>query len=501
MMGPHRPHGSCKHQALCGPGRSWCSPRLVPTILFAALIFSACSDDSASSEVFEYCTPMSASATRPPEAAVALDPAEKRPTAEEAFHFLIGTEYPLTTLDASTYTEIGGSSPTGSMAIQSVDLAVVDASSIAPTDQVVGRAEFDGFDLAVAPIGPLGTDSGAKHYDGILGGDLLTRYALRLSYQPDLDCRLPWSDALFPTLTFFREFTDENDELAEDGFAVISFDISGGGKFLLSGDSHDFKATRIGIGACIQPAPFDPADLDPADVPDQDALDDAIPVTGTNAFLLVATGTVPVVLGAAFFERLKAAADGDATATYSVRDGTLYQPQGPVEAKVTNIERIALVGDTSDGLAPCGELARRRRIAWILAHKTEKEWASGTWHISTAGPAVAEFDGHRTDATAIASLDAYVIPDESTLLQGVRFELGNDLPEVDGFVGHEFLRHFEFILDYPNERLILRCAAYKSTPDDQCPSDDSNAPCCDTKRRCTCPANQPCCQYPATKIP
>ena len=501
MMGPHRLHGSCSHHDLCWPGGSWCSTRLALTILFAALIFSACSDDSASSEIFEYCTPMSATATRPPEAAVALDPATDRPTAEEAFHFLIGTEYPLTTLDASTYAEVSGDSPTARMSLHSVDLAVVDASSIAPTDQVVGRAEFDGFNLAVTHIAPLGTDLGFKHYDGILGGDLLTRYALRLSYQPDVDCRLPWSDAIFPTLTFFREFTDENDELAEDGFAVISFDIAGGGKFLLSGDSHDFKATRIGIGACIQPAPFDPADLAPESVPDRDALDAAIPVTGTDAFLLVATGTVPIVIGEAFFERLKEGTTGDSTTTYPVRNGTLYQPQGPVAAEVTNIERIALVGDTSDGLAPCGELARRRRIAWILAHKTEKEWASGTWRISTAGPAVAEFDRDRTDATATARLDAYVIPDESTLLQGMRFELGNDLPEVDGFVGHEFLRHFEFVLDYPSERLILRCASYRSSGDDQCPSDDPHAPCCDTKRRCTCPANQPCCQYPATRIP
>ncbi len=430
-----------------------------------------------------------------------MDPGKNRPAAKDALHFLIATEYPITTLDATTYGAVTGKMPDSAMSIHSLDLAVVDASSIASTAPVVGRAEFSGFDLAVTPLGPLGIQTASKHYDGILGGDLLRRYALRLSYQPDEDCRLPWSNGLFPTLTFFQEVTDENKELAADGFAVIFFDLAGGGKFLLSGNSHDFGATRVAVGACIQPAAFDPTEIPPDTVTDQDALDSQIPVTGTDAFLLIATGTIPLVLGKGFFDRLTSRPSGDATNAYPLQDGLLYQPEGPLQAQVTSISRIALVGDTSDGLGPCAELARRRRIEWIRQNKTKEEWVSGTWHISTAGPAMAEFDGQRTDARATASLDVYVIPDESALLQGIRFELGNKLPEVDGLVGHEFLRHFDIILDYPKERLILRCSSYQAAQDGACSQRAETGPCCDDQGRCICPRNQTCCQYPATTIP
>ncbi len=474
---------------------------VLPALLAVPVFLSSCSDSSPKSDIFEYCTPMSASATRPPEAAVVLDPADHRPSAGEVSHFLIATEYPLTTLDASAYAQAAGNAPPDGLSIHPIDLAVVDASSIAPTDPVVGRAEFEGFDLLVAHLPRLGTDRASRSYDGILGGDLLRRYAMRLAYQPDVECRLPWSNAQFPTVTFFREVTDENDELAADGFAVISFDLSGGGRFLLSGQGHDFGATRIGVGACVEPDPFDPQDIPEDSVGDQDALAAAIPVTGTDAFLLVATGTVPMVFGESFFSRLTAGQTQDASSQHQLRDGSIFEQDGTIRAKVTRLSRVVLVGDTSDGLGPCGELARRRRIAWIRTHKTPEKWDSGPWHVSTAGPAVVEFDGDRSDATATASLDAYVIPDTSSLFQGIRFELGSDLPQIDGLVGHEFLRHFEVILDYPKQRLILRCSPYQSQQNGACNSETQTAPCCDEKGRCVCPSTVPCCQYPATKIP
>jgi hypothetical protein len=50
-----------------------------------------------------------------------------------------------------------------------------------------------------------------------------------------------------------------------------------------------------------------------------------------------------------------------------------------------------------------------------------------------------------------------IVADTEPLLQALRDELRPDLPEVDGILGVDALRPLQLELDYPNERMLLRC--------------------------------------------
>ncbi|MCD6500078.1 MAG: hypothetical protein J7M25_17435 [Deltaproteobacteria bacterium] len=435
-----------------------------------------------------------------PQASVVLNPGDEPPNADHARRFLLATEYPITTVDATAYQEVTGHSVAdSSTAVMS--LAVVDALSMAKQDPVVGRAEFFDFRGWIAPLPSIGTSDHMAQYSGILAGDLLRAYAIRLAYQDDPECHLPWSDEQFATISFIQEFSDTSKELGRDGFAVLHIHLSGGGHYLVGGDSRNLGATRIGVGICIEPDPFDLSTIALSDVVDQEDLVSKIPVSGTDAYLLVATGTLPLVLGHNAFQRLKAAgADRSPPETYESTPKMLYQQSEAIEAEATTITRIAVVGNSSDGLGPCGELARSRRTQWIHTYRSEADWTSGAWKLTHGSAAVAEFDGSRDATAGTGRLDVYAVPDESNLLQGIRFEVGADLPQVDGLIGHEFLRRFQMIIDYPGSRLVLRCARYRLPSGQTCDAtavETNGESCCESTGRCLCPMSSPCCQYPA----
>jgi len=486
--------------------------RISDCVMHAALIglfllsvaWNGCSSTSPHSRAFEFCIPMTAGAETLPQVSVVLNPQDVPPTAAQARRFLLATEYPVTTVDATAYQETTGRAVSNaSTAVMS--LAVVDALSMGQQEPVVGRAVFSDFRGWIAPLPAMGTSEHLAQYNGILAGDLLRAYAIRLAYSDDTECHLPWSNERFATISFVQEFTDTSKELSWDGFAVLHLHLAGGGHYLVDGGSKNFGATRIGVGACIEPDPFDPASIAEADVIDRADLASRIPASGTDAYLLVATGTLPLVIGDSAFQRLKGAgADKTPATTYESTPKMLYQQSGAIEAEATAITRIAVVGNSSDGLGPCGELARSRRIQWLHTYKSAADWTSGAWKLTHGAAAVAEFDGSRDATSGTGRLDVYAVPDESSLLQGIRFEVGADLPQVDGFIGHEFLRRFQMIIDYPGDRLVLRCGRYRMPSGKTCDAtavEANGQSCCESTGRCLCPKSSPCCQYPAIPKP
>jgi len=50
-----------------------------------------------------------------------------------------------------------------------------------------------------------------------------------------------------------------------------------------------------------------------------------------------------------------------------------------------------------------------------------------------------------------------VVADDDPLLQSLRAELRPEQPEIDGILGVHALATTEFDVDYPNNRLLLRC--------------------------------------------
>lgn len=473
--------------------------------IFGASQLAACGGGGGTSEIIEFCTPIMTDVSMPPEACTVLMPGDLPPLASQVSRFLLATEVPITTVDVATFAAATGDS-TDNLSLRFASdtvLAVVDAISMAADDPVVGRALFSGFSFLVQPIPALGPGGGTRQYEGLLGGDLLRRYAVRICYEPDPQCVLPWVDPQqrFSTITFIQEVSDSDRELSADGFSVIRFGLAGGGTMVLNDKAVNFGATRVPVGACLGARPFDPlqfypAELDPPDataipVSNMEQLHELIPESGASLFLLVATGTFPLILGRGAFERLLSRSESPPATTPS----SFFLMEGEVEADRTEIPWLALTGNASSDLSPCGELARRRRIAWIRYWGMDQK--DGTWRLDEKGASVARIS---------SPIATYVIEDTTDLFQGIRFEMTPGSPQIDGMVGHDFLKHYEMVLDYPEGRLIMRCASCFQ-PDLQteiCPPmetlDASSMSCCDTSR-CICPSSAPCCQLPITDRP
>jgi hypothetical protein len=484
-------------------------------MLLSGLAFAGavcCGDGKMKSRAIEFCTPLASPPAEVPRVAVVLDPGDEPPLGREAQSFLLGTEYPLTTLDATTYAELRGleTVPQDTPFFDELSLVVVDNRSTTPNPPdvpAVGRAIFKGFDGLVLPIPPLGTPSASARYRGIIGGDILRRYAVRLYYGRDPECVLPWNpDQGFNTLTFIQEYSDDNKDLARDGFAVMSFALSGGGSMLMQGKELSFGATRVGVGACVEPAPFDLTALDPATnaIENLEDLNAAVPVSGLDAYLLVATGTFPIVLSNEFFSRVAAAGEQqDPPVTYPQTPRSLSLFEGRVDAQQVDLTRVALVGSVSDDQSPCLELARRRRIAWIRYWIPSEAWKGEDFLLNGAGAPVALYDGV-TDTQAATPLSAYVVDSRTDLLQGLRFESSPGVPEFNGLIGHTFLKHFEMVIDYPGSRLIFRSTHYRPPDSDgTCPepAELQNESCCETSGRCVCPPTANACAWPVTLKP
>jgi hypothetical protein len=50
-----------------------------------------------------------------------------------------------------------------------------------------------------------------------------------------------------------------------------------------------------------------------------------------------------------------------------------------------------------------------------------------------------------------------VIADDESILQSLRTELRPDQPEIDGILGTSALRDVELDVDYPHNRVLVRC--------------------------------------------
>lgn len=480
-----------------------------------ALLFStACEESIISSQIIEFCTPLAHTETHdpdsPPLVATVLNPQDEPPIGEEALVFLIGTEFPLTTIDASTYAEIFDESEieVTDNYLETMDAAIVDNRSALPDpgqSPVMGRAIFTDFSAFVTRIPSLGPGENTAFYKGVLGGDLLRRYAVRIHYGSDPECILPWApEERFSTITFIQEYADDNKDLAGDGFSVLSFSLAGGGRMLFNNKTVSFGATRVTVSGCVEAEPFSPELLDPgsAGIKNLDDLETKIPTSGQNAVFLVATGTIPLVLGDGFFAGLRAAGS-ETSREYPTTSTTLNLMEGQVPAESTTLNRVALVGSVSDDMSPCQELALRRRIAWIRYWLPQHQWTQEVLKINKLGAPVAEYDAERDPETTHEPLSAYIISDTTELFEGLRFETAQQIPGIDGIIGHNFLKHFEIIVDYPGERVVFRCRNYRPPNQNNCPTPETLGAntCCESSGRCVCPSAQPCCQFPFTKKP
>lgn len=469
-----------------------------------ALLPTACGVP-ANSEVVEFCIPLEeGEAGALPVARIILDykrySVDDRPTASDTLRFLVATEVPMTTLDreASPLPTVDASE----VAQERADIALVDAVS----SLVVGRATFWNLRSLNLPLGPLGPSGTEERYDGLLGGDVLRKYAVRFQLQADPRCKLPWLDVVptWPSITFFREIPDTRKELSSDGFGVIPFELAGGGSAEIKDEQFEFPATRVSVSACVDPEPFDPTVF-------VESLEEGIPLSGVDAEVLIATGTQPLLMSESFAERLKAQRLRQNPAwTVSPVPTSAYLPEGERAAERFAIRRMALVGNRSTGLSPCAELRRRRWIEYVERCRVTPGCSAVSSReleesIKKKGVGVLEVDTERGDPAATPELTALVVSDETRLFSGLRDETSGQVPSIDLLVGAAFLRHFELIVDYPESRLVMRCVHYEvPSARDEC---DPDAPAGSPAKTCCRASDDPlaqgksCCQTDAQHDP
>jgi len=477
-----------------------CSITMLWLVLLAPL--GACdSGGYTETRAIEYCIPLEAGSELPV-ARVLLDyerfSSTSRATVGDTNRFLVASEVPITVLH-------GQDVASGTVELARTSLAVLDASSV----EVVGRAIFWDVDALLMLLPSLGTVGQSMHYDGIIGGDLLRMHSVRLVYDGDTTCALPWMDAGFapPSIKFSSALPDSDGELGNDGFAVIDYRLAGGGTAMVQDQELQFGATRVTVGVCVEPDPYWPDDdaTMTVDCTELEArLEELIPVTGVDAFGLIATGTQPLVITDSFYENLSGQMgagwpEGGEIAT------TIDLPEGTVDASRVGLSRVALVGDRYDNRGPCAELALRRRIDLALRFCPTLVPS----HVAKRGASVLEVDTQRTSGSAPVSLPAYRISDSTMMMSGLRAEVSTQIPGIDLLVGAALLRHFELWIDYPSSRVVMRCMNWVdpvSTSDATedalgrpvlpCVHAAAGNTCCagEAGRECRCEGS-PCCQY------
>jgi hypothetical protein len=287
----------------------------------------------------------------------------------------------------------------------------------------VTRAVFYDLPVLLAPLGPIGVGQ-AFPVGGVLGGDVLSSYAVRLTFTAP-------GNGGFAELQLFPDEPAGSSELSRVGLAVFRTPLAGAAAYLIGSESVSLDPALVTVDACIDP--------DPASVA-------AGLESGADSTLLLGTGSSPLVLGEQAFARLKpGTAPGEAT--------QLYYVGGTAPARRASLARVLVVSDEDSSLGACAELARACRIA---GQRTPA--ICGASDLGRRDP-TADDDGKNTAAVAQVAgpTEAVVIADETPLLQGLRFQLRPDRPEIDGTLGVDFLRRFVTEIDYPGGRLILSC--------------------------------------------
>lgn len=363
----------------------------------------------------------------------------------------------------------------------------------------VRRADFVDVPILRAPLSGVGLGTDLITPSGILGGDLLSGFALGLDYRQ-------------PAITLTPSPDECSCQLADQCNAVFNFTLGGGGSVNLGEQVHAFPPTRVTLDACLE-AVQDPVR---ARNPSTGALE---PVAcrvagpdgklihamgyeidkppGVDIRLLVATGFSGVLLGASAWDRLRgngAAAAllagpvvqlhfaGRGTGLRAAR-ATLGDPAKCARGDdKTPCLALALVG--REGLlGACGELARSRRLRWRAAYggvdatdgppdckrdSTDCNNLDGCLRCidRTLGTSVCGDPNRCNDANQPAAavvelagpIDVLVVDDTAPELQEVNADLRPLLSDAEGIVGTELLERLSVRVDYPRRRVIARCA-------------------------------------------
>jgi hypothetical protein len=240
--------------------------------------------------------------------------------------------------------------------------------------------------------------------------------------------------------------------------AVFPSPYRGGGTLLVANTEVGFGGRRVTLQACLG------ADSDPEPQPSTGT---QIPQSsrGGDALLLMSTGIGASLLGETAYERYRQAIlqrvpqpSSPPRPVTALPAAAAYLPSGLVMGRRTTIDRLALAAASSSSpRAPCRQAYAHRFLSKPKA-ENERLCQSTDDCPCTGGdpfcavPAVVEIEPPDD------GIEVIVIPDADPTLQALRAELRPDQPEVDGILGADALKLLEIDVDYPHNRVLMRCA-------------------------------------------
>jgi hypothetical protein len=345
---------------------------------------------------------------------------------------LVDSAYPINSLAPAGCA--GGGTP-GWTYTGNVDLR--DASAAA-----VVRASFDDiglFDLCSGPTGDAATQPA-----GVMGGPLLANFSVGFVF--------PRSAELPATMTLWSAFPGSDDRLEQNGFVPLHFNLRGGASAGRGNGEASLALpnSRIVMAACAAPRVFSTTEPLETCASGQAALK----ASGQDLTLAIGTGEGPLILSQSAWGRIAAQlgmANDAGTA------GDLYTPfsTAPISAHFLTVPGLAVFQGTTDTgwSGPCTELARARRIEWVLANQD-------------AGACFQPCDASSGKAIAThpylelgGPLDLAVISETSDLIQSLNADTPPN-PQVDGIIGAGTLAGTRTRLDYtsqPQGRVVATC--------------------------------------------
>jgi hypothetical protein len=298
---------------------------------------------------------------------------------------------------------------------------------------------------AECSVGPCGADAtcalgapgvpGPQPYNAIIGANVLAGDALRLRLGDE-------------KIFVLADIGGNERDRTYVCDAVFPSPYRGGGTAIISETEVSFGGRRVTLQACLGPgAPSDPTDPEAP----------APPQSGADVLLVASTGIGASLLGESAYERYRVSQsqrppEEQPLPLDMLTIEHLVMPSGPVTGRKATIERIAFAaGTSSSSRAPC----RQRYAHHLLA---ARDCLPGEDCPCTDGdklcavPAIVEI-------APVDEVEVLVVPDSNPTLQALRTELRPDQPEVDGILGTQAMRGLELDVDYPHNRVLMRCTS------------------------------------------
>jgi hypothetical protein len=347
---------------------------------------------------------------------------------------------------------------------ETVGFDLIDPTPPPPAMRPAVRATFRGVSALRLPLESVG--DGTVTPGGILGSDILRRYSVAIRFGA---LCTPSGSTLCSSMTFWAHLGPDLGFLQDSGYAVLRFPLFGGGETTVEGDP-DFvgqrgplvlSATRIVLRACAAPADFAPDQpRDPADKCCKNA-DAARLATGVDLALMLDTGVGPMVLSQSAWTRVKAKLPAAPVETPGVLRIATWPTQmnnmdTTIQATWSTIPKFALVdnetGSNTDP-GPCVELGRARRIEQVSYQIVQDDLNQVSSTACTQPcdndprePSEAQNSAAYLELTG--AIPVAVIGDEEPYLQGLRFDIRPDGPEIDGLIGAGALGRARVEIDY-----------------------------------------------------